>query len=162
MASSGLHSNGFSLVRQILAEPGWRSTPSRRTRPPLGDELLTPTRIYARDCLALADACEVHAFAHITGGGLAANLARVLPPGTDACWTGPPGGRRRCSACWPGRGGIDAAEMERVFNMGVGMTAVVAPGRRPGAGLLAARASGWVLGEVTGPGTVSPGRAHPG
>jgi len=97
MASSGLHSNGYSLVRHVLVErAGWaldREVPELgRT---LGDELLEPTRIYARDCLALLDAVEVHAFSHVTGGGLAANLARVLPPAVTArvertSWAPPP------------------------------------------------------------------------
>ena len=96
LASSGLHSNGFSLVRQILddADLDLDAEPAELGRP-LGAELATPTRIYARDCLALAQDCQVHAFAHITGGGLAANLARVLPPDADAVlhrssWTPPP------------------------------------------------------------------------
>ena len=81
MASSGLHSNGYSLVRHVLLqEAGWaldREVPELgRT---LGEELLEPTRIYARACLALAGTTGVHAMAHVTGGGLAANLARVLP-----------------------------------------------------------------------------------
>ncbi len=80
MASSGLHSNGYSLVRHVIRESGWaldRHVPEfGRT---LGEELLTPTRIYSRHCLALIGAVEVHAISHITGGGLAANLARVIP-----------------------------------------------------------------------------------
>ena len=72
---------------------------------PLGEELLTPTTIYARDCLALAAGCDVHAFAHVTGGGLAANLARVLPRGRVPPWTAGPGGRLRSSACWRGMAG---------------------------------------------------------
>ena len=82
MASSGLHSNGYSLARHVLltvSRLGLDSTADLGE--PLGEVLLTPTRIYAKDCLALAAAVEVHAFAHVTGGGLAANLARVLPPG---------------------------------------------------------------------------------
>ena len=85
MASSGLHSNGFSLVRQILDRAGLSlDAEFPELGGPLGAALLTPTRIYARDCLALTAACEVHAYAHVTGGGLAANLARVLPAGADA------------------------------------------------------------------------------
>jgi phosphoribosylformylglycinamidine cyclo-ligase len=128
MASSGLHSNGFSLVRQVLGRAG--GGPALDTSPPelgrsLGEELLTPTRIYARDCLALASGCDVHAFAHVTGGGLALNLGRVLPPQADAAldraaWSPPP-----VFGWLAERGGIAGEEMERVFNMGVGMVAVV-------------------------------------
>jgi phosphoribosylformylglycinamidine cyclo-ligase len=166
MASSGLHSNGFSLVRRVISGAGLdlESAVPELGRS-LGEELLTPTRIYARDCLALAQACDVHAFAHVTGGGLAANLARVLPPGAGAVldratWRPPP-----VFGLLAGRGGIDAAEMERVFNMGVGMAAVVAAGDADLAlRVLAARdVTGWVLGEVTGQGDgVRLAGAHPG
>ena len=129
MASSGLHANGFSLVRMVLDQAGLDldGTPPELGRP-LGEELLEPTRIYALDCLALATECDVHAYAHITGGGLAANLARVLPPGTAAVldrgtWRPPP-----VFGLLAGRGRVAGDEMERVFNMGVGMAAVVAPG----------------------------------
>ena len=121
----------------------------------LGEELLEPTRIYALDCLALARdaAAEVHAFAHVTGGGLAANLARVLPAGwrrvvDRATWT--PGadlrpGRAR-SAAWP------QAELERTLNLGVGMVAVVAPEPAPTARWRcwpSAACTAWVCGTVT-------------
>jgi phosphoribosylformylglycinamidine cyclo-ligase len=87
LGASGLHSNGFSLVRAIVDAPG--SGLALDAQPAeldwtLGEELLTPTRIYARDCLALAADCQVATFAHVTGGGLAANLARVLPGNADA------------------------------------------------------------------------------
>jgi phosphoribosylformylglycinamidine cyclo-ligase len=153
LASSGLHANGYSLARQVLDQTGL----ALDAEPPelgtsVGEELLTPTAIYARDCLALASGCDVHALAHITGGGLAANLARVLPPGTGAVldratWRPPP-----VFGLLAGRGGIEAAEMERVFNMGVGMAAVVAAGDADRAlRVLAARdVTGWVLGEITG------------
>jgi phosphoribosylformylglycinamidine cyclo-ligase len=153
LASSGLHANGYSLARQVLDRTGL----ALDAEPPelgtsVGEELLTPTAIYARDCLALAARCDVHALAHITGGGLAANLARVLPPGTGAVldratWRPPP-----VFGLLAGRGGIEAAEMERVFNMGVGMAAVVAAGDADRAlRVLAARdVTGWVLGEITG------------
>jgi phosphoribosylformylglycinamidine cyclo-ligase len=128
MASSGLHSNGFSLVRSIVDAPGSGLDLAAQPdglRQPLGAELLTPTRIYARDCLALADACEVAAFAHVTGGGLAENLARVLPASADAIldrasWRPPP-----VFGLLAERGRVPAAEMERVFNLGIGMIAVV-------------------------------------
>jgi len=153
LASSGLHANGYSLARQVLDQTGL----ALDAEPPelgtsVGEELLTPTCIYARDCLALASGCDVHALAHITGGGLAANLARVLPPGTGAVldratWRPPP-----VFGLLAGRGGIEAAEMERVFNMGVGMAAVVAADDADRAlRVLTARdVTGWVLGEITG------------
>ena len=104
MASSGLHSNGFSLVRAIIDAPeaglDLDVEPAELSRT-LGEELLTPTRIYARHCLALADSCAVRTFAHVTGGGLAANLARVLPDSADAVLDRAPGGRTRCLACSP-------------------------------------------------------------
>src|SRR5207248_1415464 len=94
----------------------------------LGEELLAPTRIYARDCLALAAAEDVdtHAFTHVTGGGLAGNLARVLPSTADAVidratWQPPP-----IFGLVARLGAVEQAEMERTFNMGVGMVAVVA------------------------------------
>jgi phosphoribosylformylglycinamidine cyclo-ligase len=132
MASSGLHSNGFSLVRAIVDRPGsgldLAGAPTELSQP-LGAELLTPTRIYARDCLALADRFQVRTFAHVTGGGLAANLSRVLPAGAD----------------------VTADEMERVFNMGVGMAAVIAPSDADAAvRLLAERGiPAWVMGEIS-------------
>src|SRR5690348_13814332 len=87
LASSGLHSNGYSLVRHVLFERGrldLHDRPAELGGRTLADELLTPTRIYALDCLALAAEAGAHAFAHITGGGLASNLARVLPDGLAA------------------------------------------------------------------------------
>jgi phosphoribosylformylglycinamidine cyclo-ligase len=154
MASSGLHANGFSLVRRIIDAPAaglqLAAEPAELGQQ-LGAELLTPTRIYARDCLALAASCDVHAFAHVTGGGLAANLARVLPPGADArldraSWTPPP-----VFGMLAARGEVASAEMERVFNMGVGMAAITAATDADRAlGQLADRGvPAWVVGEVT-------------
>lgn len=151
MASSGLHANGFSLVRTVLSQAGLElgDTAPELGRP-LGEELLEPTRIYAQDCLALARECDVHAYAHVTGGGLAANLARVLPPGTAAVldrgtWRPPP-----VFDLLAGHGRVAQHEMERVFNMGVGMAAVVAPGAADRAlRLLAGRGvPAWPAGEV--------------
>jgi phosphoribosylformylglycinamidine cyclo-ligase len=155
LASSGLHSNGYSLVRRVITDAGL----SLDAQPPelgrtLGEELLAPTSIYARDCLALAAECDVHAFAHITGGGIAANLSRVLPRETGAVldratWRPPP-----IFGLLAAHGGIERAELEQVFNMGVGMAAVVA---RPDADralrVLAARGvPAWPVGEVTAEG----------
>jgi phosphoribosylformylglycinamidine cyclo-ligase len=154
MASAGLHSNGFSLARRVISGAGGAldldTVPPELGRP-LGEELLTPTRIYARDCLALADGCDVHAFAHVTGGGLASNLARVLPGHADAvldraAWRPPP-----VFGLLAERGGITGAEMERVFNMGVGMAAVVSAHDAGAAlDLLASRdMPAWLAGEIT-------------
>ena len=169
LASSGLHSNGFSLARMVVDRAGLalEATVPELGRT-LGEELLEPTRIYAQDCLALARECDVHAYAHITGGGLAANLARVLPPGTAAVldrgsWRPPP-----VFAWLAGRGEVARDEMERVFNMGVGMVAVVAADAADQAvRLLTARGvPAWPLGEVTAaPGEPPTARltgSHPG
>jgi phosphoribosylformylglycinamidine cyclo-ligase len=155
MASSGLHSNGYSLVRHVLDRARLdlgQDIPELGG--PLGAELLTPTRIYTRACLALAGRCAVHAFAHVTGGGLAANLARVLPAGVDAVldrssWSPAP-----VFGLLADRGGVPAEEMERVFNMGVGMVAVLSrPDTDRALDVLASRdVPAWVLGEIV-PGT---------
>jgi phosphoribosylformylglycinamidine cyclo-ligase len=154
LASSGLHSNGYSLVRKVVERSGWRldrEVPELgRT---LGEELLEPTKVYAADCLALAHdpGCEVHAFTHVTGGGLAANLARVLPAGMVAevdrgSWSVPPVFelvRRLGSVPW--------YDLENTLNLGVGMVAVVG---QSGADAALSRAAElgmapWILGQVT-------------
>lgn len=132
LASSGLHANGYSLVRRIILEhdldlaapvPGL----DRRS---LGDELLEPTRIYAPAMLALEreHGLDVHAAAHVTGGGIEGNLARVLPDGLEAVLD---------PAAWPvpaiftylaETGRIAEQEMRRAFNLGLGMTMVIAEG----------------------------------
>lgn len=130
MTSSGLHTNGYSLVRQIIKVAGWaldRQVPEFGHS--LGEELLIPTRIYALDALALArdEGSMVHAMAHITGGGLAANLARVIPNGLYATverstWSLPPVFKVLAEA-----GNLDQLELERALNVGVGMVAIVDP-----------------------------------
>jgi phosphoribosylformylglycinamidine cyclo-ligase len=151
MASSGLHSNGYSLARHVLlsvAKLPLDSTTDLGV--PLGEVLLTPTRIYAKDCLHLAASVEVHAFSHVTGGGLTANLARVLPEGLEAridrsSWTPAP-----IFALIAERGRVAPEEMERTFNLGVGMVAVVAAESAPAAvdELVARDVPAWVCGEV--------------
>ncbi len=129
MASSGLHSNGYSLARHtLLACAGWdvqRAVPELGR--PLGEELLEPTRIYSLDCLALIEALgeDLHAFSHITGGGVAANIARVLPADRTAevdrgTWTPP-----QIMTLIGQVGGVGLGDLERTFNMGLGMVAVV-------------------------------------
>jgi phosphoribosylformylglycinamidine cyclo-ligase len=152
--SSGLHSNGYSLVRAAVSASGWslhRDVPELgRT---LGEELLEPTRVYAADLLALLRLphVEVHALSHITGGGLAANVARVLPRGTLA---------RLDRATWQPApvfglvgqlGNVPQADLERTVNMGVGF-AVVLPQDHVSAAVAALGERGleaWQMGEVT-------------
>lgn len=152
MGSSGLHSNGYVLARRVLlreAGLGLDAVPAELGRS-LGEELLEPTRIYAADCLALAAALDVRVFAHVTGGGLAGNLARVIPDGhaavlDRATWTPAP-----VFGLIAALGGVDPAEMERTFNLGVGMVAVVAADDADAAvRLLRERAvPAWVAGRV--------------
>ena len=154
MASAGLHSNGFSLARRVIGGVGGAldldAVPPELGRP-LGEELLTPTRVYARDCLALAEGCDVHAFAHVTGGGLASNLARVLPQHADALLDRATWRPQPVFGLLAERGGITGEEMERVFNMGVGMVAVVGAHDAGAAlNLLASRdVPAWLAGEIT-------------
>jgi phosphoribosylformylglycinamidine cyclo-ligase len=123
MASSGLHSNGYSLVRRIVGE---RDLAARHGLDrPLGEVLLTPTRIYALDVLALVADVEVHALCHVTGGGLPGNLPRVLPDGLGATLD-------TATWSWPAvfswlaeHGPVTDDEMWRTFNCGVGMVALV-------------------------------------
>ena len=168
MASSGLHSNGFSLVRRVISRAGAAldldAAPPELGRP-LGEELLTPTRVYARDCLALAGGCDVHALAHVTGGGLASNLARVLPAHADAVLDRATWSPQPVFGLLAGRGGIAGEEMERVFNMGVGMAAVVGAGDAETAlSLLTSRGvPAWLAGEITaGSGAARLVGRHPG
>ncbi|MGM0617070.1 MAG: phosphoribosylformylglycinamidine cyclo-ligase [Actinomycetota bacterium] len=150
LPSSGLHSNGYSLVRRVVA--GLDLSADHGLGAPLGEVLLTPTRIHTPDCLALVASTEVdvHAFSHITGGGLPGNLPRVLPDHLGA--------RVDTSSWqWPGvvswlaeQGPIAADEVWRTFNCGVGMVAVVPDGEVEAAlAVLAERGvDAWVLGEV--------------
>ncbi|MEJ5998950.1 phosphoribosylformylglycinamidine cyclo-ligase [Corynebacterium sp. H130] len=152
MKSSGLHSNGYSLARHVLLEKAGLPLDAHmeelgRT---LGEELLEPTRIYAKDCLALAAECEVHTFCHVTGGGLVGNMVRVIPEGmvaemSRATWT--PGQIFRTIEKL---GTVPQEEMEKTFNMGVGMVAVVAAEDRDRAlAMLTARhIEAWELGTV--------------
>ena len=158
LGSSGLHSNGYSLVRRVIEHAGWgleREVPEfGRT---LGQELLEPTRLYTRVCLAMLETLSspaapgpVHALSHITGGGLAANVARVLPAGLiadvdRASWTVPP-----VFSTVRELGSVPWEDLEGTLNLGVGMVAVVEPGVVD-AVLRVAEGSeipAWVLGEV--------------
>ena len=127
LASSGVHSNAFSLVRRVVQMSGlaWNARAPFAPQGSLGEALLEPTRIYVQPLLALHRAGLMKAAAHITGGGLPGNLPRVLPDGMVAvlapAWPVPP------VFSWLARvGGIVPAEMLRVFNCGIGMAVVVA------------------------------------
>jgi phosphoribosylformylglycinamidine cyclo-ligase len=130
LASSGVHSNGYSLVRKVVSLAGLDyAKPAPFAPGSVGQALLTPTRIYVRSCLAAIRAGGVKALAHITGGGLLENIPRVLPPETmcaidGAAWPFPP-----VFAWLRKTAGIDAQEMARTFNCGIGMVLVVDPAR---------------------------------
>lgn len=128
LASSGVHSNGFSLVRRLVADNGWKlDRPARFDADRLfGDLLLEPTRIYVKSLLPQIRADRIKGLAHITGGGLLENIPRVLPAGAHAAvdadrWSLPP------LFAWLQAGGsIEPAELARTFNCGIGMVAIVA------------------------------------
>jgi len=152
LASSGLHSNGFSLVRKVLMEPAGNRLDSvpEGLAVTLGEELLRPTRIYVKLCLDLIKQAEVHALAHITGGGLPGNLPRVLPEGMRAVvregsWNIPPVFKLVQQA-----GGVEAAEMLKTFNLGVGMVAVLGPDSLEAAQKVATahEVESWPIGRV--------------
>jgi len=150
MASSGAHSNGYSLVRKVLAVSSadlYETTVGERT---LGEALLEPTRIYVKPVLALMQEVTVKGLAHITGGGLVENIPRVIPEKLAA---------RLEAARWPRppifdwlkkMGNIDELEMQRTFNCGLGMVAVVAKADA-NAALAALAAEGveaWEVGSI--------------
>ncbi|WP_336922257.1 phosphoribosylformylglycinamidine cyclo-ligase [Aquipuribacter sp. SD81] len=152
LPSSGLHANGYSLARAVVARQGWAwdHVPEGLGRS-IGEELLEPCTVYAGtlvDLLAAAPGA-VHALSHVTGGGIAANLARVLPPGLHVdvdrgTWT-PPAVTRVLGEA----GGVPEADRERTWNQGIGMVAVVPADRVDGVlDRLGTATPGWVCGEV--------------
>ncbi len=163
IASPGLRSNGYSLARRALLEVAQRSLDEPAwpgADRSLGDELLVPSVVYAPVMAELRARVDVHAFAHVTGGGIPGNLARVLPRECDAVvergtWTEP-----RIFAEVQQAGAVPDDEMARVFNLGLGMLAVVEPADAPAA-LAAIHGQGhdaWVVGEIrAGHGTVTLG-----
>jgi phosphoribosylformylglycinamidine cyclo-ligase len=154
LASSGLHANGFSLVRRVVETVGWRLDryvdELGRT---LGEELLEPTRVYATQLLDLIRQpdVDVHALSHVTGGGIAANLARVIPTGNLATldrstWSPPP-----IFDLISHLGRVPHSDLERTLNLGVGFL-VVLPAAQADAAIRHSAAAGipaWVVGEVT-------------
>jgi phosphoribosylformylglycinamidine cyclo-ligase len=152
LASSGVHSNGFSLVRRLAADKGWRLD-----RPALFDadrllidHLMAPTRIYVASLLPLLRARRIKGLAHITGGGLLENIPRVLPAETHArvdadAWEQP-----RLMAFLQAQGGIEPEEMARTFNCGIGMAVIVAADEAEAvaADLLAAGETVFTIGRI--------------
>ena len=149
IASSGIHSNGFSLVRRIVGASGigWDAEAPFAPGSTLGAALMTPTRIYVKSLLALHRAGLLSAAAHITGGGLPGNVSRALPEGVhaeiSASWPVPP------VFAWLARiGGVAADEMLRVFNCGVGMVVIVKSAEPALAALAEAGETAWRIGTV--------------
>jgi phosphoribosylformylglycinamidine cyclo-ligase len=154
LASSGLHSNGYSLVRRVFASAGWaldrHVAEFGRT---LGEELLEPTRVYTRDLLTLTHTrgIDIHALSHVTGGGLAANLARVLPQDAFArvdrsTWTPP-----AVFEVVRELGRVPVADLERTLNMGIGFVAVL-PAAQADLAIATSKSQGidaWLLGQVS-------------
>ncbi len=128
LASSGIHSNGFSLVRRLAADKGWKLD-----RPALFDQdvilidaLMAPTKIYVKSLLPLVRTGKIHAMAHITGGGLLENIPRVLPDHLHAFVDADSWEQPRLMAFLQAQGNIEPEEMARTFNCGVGMVIAVA------------------------------------
>lgn len=129
LASSGVHSNGYSLVRRLAADLGWRlGAPALFDQERLLiDALIEPTRIYVKSLLPLVRAGKIDALAHITGGGLLENIPRVLHDGARAVIDADAWPQPRLMAFLQAQGNIEPAEMARTFNCGVGMVLAVAP-----------------------------------
>jgi len=134
LASSGIHSNGYSLVRRLAADKAWKLD-----RPALFDQdrllidwLMEPTRIYVRSLLPLVRAGRLGALAHITGGGLLENVPRILPEGLRAVIDADAWAQTRLMAFLQAQGTIEPEEMARTFNCGIGMVVVVAAGEADG------------------------------
>jgi phosphoribosylformylglycinamidine cyclo-ligase len=129
LASSGVHSNGFSLVRRLAADKGWRLDRPALFDPEtlLIDALIVPTRIYVATLLPLVRAGKIDALAHITGGGLLENIPRVLPEGAHAVIDADAWEQPRLIAFLQAQGAIEPGEMARTFNCGIGMVLAVSP-----------------------------------
>ncbi len=152
LASSGLHSNGYSLARRVLFDQAKLTIASRlaELNGSIGEVLLTPTRIYAKQILALVEQFPIKGIAHITGGGITENLPRVFPKGVRAriirtAWSVPP-----VFDVMSRLGRIERDEMYRVFNMGVGLILVVSPDSVSSVLTRAASLGdrGWQIGEI--------------
>jgi phosphoribosylformylglycinamidine cyclo-ligase len=160
LASSGLHSNGYSLARRVFFENGKLTvdTTLAELDRPLGEVLLTPTKIYAKQILALVKEFPIKGIAHITGGGITENLPRIFPEGVRATidrrtWVVPPIFQILSQV-----GQVEREEMYRVFNMGIGLVLVV-PAHLAAAVLKKAAELGeraWKIGEIVGRSDTAP------
>lgn len=149
LPSSGIHSNGYSLVRRIIADAGWelsRDVPEFGRK--LGEELLEPTKVYTGELLRLYERVPgaVHSVSHVTGGGLSANVARVLPAGTTAVMKRSTWDVPAVFNVLGDLGNVPRADRERTWNLGVGMVLVVDADRA--AEVCDAYPGAWHLGEV--------------
>jgi phosphoribosylformylglycinamidine cyclo-ligase len=149
LASSGAHSNGYSLIRRIVER--------ERPGPELLDALMAPTRIYVKPVLKLLAALPVKGLAHITGGGLVGNVPRMLPKGTRAVIRAGAWPRPALFEWLQRAGSVEAVEMHRVFNCGIGMVVAVAPAHA-GRAARRLRAAGETVYEI---GRVEKGRGEP-
>jgi len=160
VASSGLHSNGYSLARRVLFDHAKLTVTSRLAEfdRSLGEELLTPTKVYAKQILALVEQFPIKGIAHITGGGITENLPRVCPSGVSA---------KIARSAWPvppifevvsRLGQVDREEMYRVFNMGIGLILIVPSEAASGVLAQVARLGeqGWTIGEIISSQTAEP------
>ncbi len=152
LAATGVHSNGFSLVRRVVSDLHLSYDDDAPFAPgkTLGEALLTPTRIYVKSCLAALATGSVKGFAHITGGGLIENIPRVLPDGLGVALDASTWPMLPVFAWLAREGGVPPAEMARTFNCGIGMVAIVAPENESqiGDALEAAGETVWRIGRV--------------
>ncbi|MCZ8324935.1 MAG: phosphoribosylformylglycinamidine cyclo-ligase [Sphingomonadaceae bacterium] len=152
LASSGVHSNGYSLVRRLAADKGWKLDRPALFDPDrlLIDHLIEPTRIYVKSLLPVIRSGRIHALAHITGGGLLENVPRVLPEGLHARIDADAWAQPRLMAFLQAQGNIEPEEMARTFNCGIGMVLAVSADDVPGliAELQAAGETVHVIGAI--------------
>ncbi|MFI9652873.1 phosphoribosylformylglycinamidine cyclo-ligase [Guyparkeria halopsychrophila] len=156
LPASGPHANGYSLIRKIIerAQPDWNTTEGKQ----LSEQLLAPTRIYAKAVQALAEQVDIHAMSHITGGGLTENLPRVYPDHLAAAidWSS---WQRPAVFDWLAeQGNVEIGEMRRTFNNGVGMVVIVAADQAEAAigAMQAAGENAWMIGEIVERGNGEP------
>ena len=149
LASSGPHSNGYSLIRKII-EVSDADLAADLDGQPVADALMAPTKIYVKSLLKLINASDVHALSHITGGGFQENIPRVLPEGTKAVidtnsWQWP-----EVFTWLQSNGNVETREMFRTFNCGVGMI-IALPEEKADAAIALLNAEGeqsWIIGEI--------------